>query len=128
MSTSPTAIMVTFSAPSATATEEDFNEWYDRHHVPEILEHVSGIARVTRYQLDQAQMGSQVDDALPYAAIYEFDKPVDEVLREFAAAQPKLTMSDTLDTSERVPVTRIYEFLGAASRTSEISSAASVRR
>ena len=117
MSTSPTAIMVTLSAPSTIATDEEFNEWYDQHHVPEILEYVSGISRVTRYRLNNAQIAAQVD-ALPYAAVYEFEKPVDEVLKEFAAAQPNLTASDTLDTSERVPVTRIYEFLNAESRTS----------
>lgn len=50
--------------------EADFNRIYDTQHVPE-LSKVPGVRRVTRYQLESAD----VDGVAKYAAIYEIDSP-----------------------------------------------------
>lgn len=106
--------MITFATPAEDATDDAFNDWYDTTHVPEILDHVAGVASVTRYRLGPAQSPLADSAAAPYLAIYEFDRPAEEVLGNFAAAQPKLTMSDVLGSGERAPVTLIYESLGTS--------------
>lgn len=110
----PVAVMITFATPAEDATDAAFNDWYDTTHVPEILEHVAGIASVTRYRLGSAQSPLAVSDGAPYLAIYEFDRPSEEVLGNFAAAQGNLTMSDVLGSGQRAPVTLVYDYVSAS--------------
>lgn len=103
-------VMLTFSAPADGAVEDDFNEWYDTVHVPEILAHVDGLARVSRYRLSSEQFPLAAPGAAPYLAVYEFDGEPGELLARMGAAP--LTMSATLGQGELAPVTLLYERLG----------------
>ena len=68
------ALMVVFMEPEA-GTEQDFNEWYNQHHVPERVS-VPGILSARRYELADGE------GALKYLAIYELKN--EEVLHSEA--------------------------------------------
>ena len=59
------AVMVVFMEP-VEGTEPEFNDWYNRHHVPERVS-VPGILNGRRYEL------SDGDEAPKYLAIYELE-------------------------------------------------------
>ena len=59
------AVMVVFMEP-VEGTELEFNDWYNRHHVPERVS-VPGILNGRRYEL------SDGDEAPKYLAIYELE-------------------------------------------------------
>lgn len=59
------AVMVVFMEP-VEGTEQEFNDWYNRHHVPE-RGSVPGILNGRRYEL------SNGDEAPKYLAIYELE-------------------------------------------------------
>jgi hypothetical protein len=68
------ALMVVFMEPEA-GTEQEFNRWYNQHHVPERVS-VPGILSARRYEL------SDGEGALKYLAIYELEN--EEVLHSEA--------------------------------------------
>ena len=68
------AVMVVFMEPEA-GTEREFNEWYNRYHIPERVS-VPGILSARRYEL------SDGEGALKYLAIYELEN--EEVLHSEA--------------------------------------------
>lgn len=103
------AVMLTFSSPSDGTSEDAFNEWYDRVHVPEILEQVSGLVRVTRYRLGANQPAGGSAGAAPYLAVYEIGGAPQDFLESMGRAQ--LTMSTALGTGERAPISLIYHRL-----------------
>lgn len=92
------AILLVSSNPVSEDRTDDFNAWYAEVHVPQVIEHVPGIVRCTRYRLDEA---SPVRPGHRYLAAYEIeaDEPAD-VLGALSAAMEagKLDMSDALDT------------------------------
>ena len=53
--------------------EKAFNDWYDRHHVPEVLANMPGFVAGQRYRAAAAQRANQ--PALPwrYLAVYEVE-------------------------------------------------------
>ena len=55
------ALMVVFMEPEA-GTEQEFNKWYNQHHVPERVS-VPGILNARRYEL------SDGDGALKYLSL-----------------------------------------------------------
>ena len=57
--------MVVFMEPVA-GTEEEFNRWYNEHHLPERVS-VPGIHSGRRYQLSEGEGGAK------YLAIYELE-------------------------------------------------------
>lgn len=90
------AILVVRSNP-APGREDEYNEWYDGEHVPQMLA-VPGFVRARRYVVHGTP------DAPPefrYLAIYEIEGPVDEALAALGAA--KVSPSASLDP--RVSVT-----------------------
>ena len=54
--------------------EADFNEIYDKEHIPEILK-VPGVRSAVRYRLDRGSRATKKEDHAKYIAIYEVDSP-----------------------------------------------------
>jgi hypothetical protein len=76
--------------------ETDFNEWYDRQHIPDVLE-VPGFASAQRFVSTDSQL---VPAAHRYMTLYQIDTDnLDETLAAFGAhaAQGKIVMSDAVD-------------------------------
>lgn len=77
--------------------EQEFNQWYDEVHVPDLLK-VPGIAGVERFRL-HALPGAPTA-AHGYLAVYELDGDPEAVLAAMAAhsAESGIATSDALDT------------------------------
>lgn len=80
-------------ANAVEGREDEFNEWYDSTHIPEVLD-VEGFVACQRFQL------TVPSDEAPgkYLAAYEIDgdDPVAAVKR-LGAAMPDMTQSEDLD-------------------------------
>ena len=52
--------------------EADFNEWYDKHHVPDVI-NVPGFISGQRFKLADSQLGGESSKAFKYLALYEIE-------------------------------------------------------
>jgi hypothetical protein len=101
----PKGIMVVQSAPVDPAREDEYNDWYDNTHVPEIRQ-VPGFTAARRYKA----LGA---GAPAYLAVYEIEAddlagPPAEWRARSVAGQT--TGTDTLRT-DPPPVVTVYELL-----------------
>lgn len=89
-------VLVVFSNPVA-GREDDYNDWYDRQHLADVLE-VPGFLSAQRFKL----AGDAAGFAWSYLAIYEFeaDDPAD-ALAELTkrAGTPDMVLSEAMDFS-----------------------------
>jgi len=85
----PDGRMVVFSG-FAAGREQEFNDWYDRIHVPEVLS-VGPIVACQRFRVADAQAMPQTHR---YVAIYEFVGSAKEAVDALMGAT--MQMSDTL--------------------------------
>ena len=113
----PKGIMVVQSAPVDPAHEDEYNDWYDNTHVPEICA-VPGFVSARRYKVHTPE-GSAAGEAAgaaaapAYLAIYEIDAddlevPLAELRARRAAGRSRGTGALRLDPP---PVVTIYELL-----------------
>jgi hypothetical protein len=102
------AVYVVYTRPSAPEREDEYNEWYDLTHIPEVCA-VPGIVGATRYRL--VDVGTGGGPALPeYLAIYEID--ADDPPATVAAITKGVTdgsikMTDALQL-DPLPLTALY--------------------
>lgn len=78
--------------------DEEFNEWYNRQHIPDVLQ-IPGFVAAQRFRLGPAQMEGQ-NSAWRYCALYELETDdVAGALKELGArvGTPAMVMSETLD-------------------------------
>ncbi len=52
--------------------EDEFNEWYDKHHVPDVI-NVPGFVSGQRFKLADAQFGGEASRQYKYLALYEIE-------------------------------------------------------
>lgn len=90
-------IQIVFSNPDE-GRDEEFNEWYDNVHVPEVLK-VPGVISAQRYDLRPLAREDWVGPGFRYLAIYEIEGDPDEVLAKTSAAvhNGEIVMSETFD-------------------------------
>ncbi len=86
--------MVAETTPHA-GQDSDFNNWYDKTHVPELLK-MPGVKSAERFKLTFTMAGAKPDH--PYFTIYEIE--TDDLQKTLGAfGTTKLTQSDTFDPS-----------------------------
>ena len=73
--------------------DDEFNQWYDEVHVPELCA-MGPFTGARRYRVSDQQLFDQTHQ---YLAIYEYTGPAEEAHRALVEAGGKLTMSDALD-------------------------------
>jgi hypothetical protein len=66
------AVLLVWSEPSSLDREDEYNEWYDSTHAPDVLQHVKGITSVRRFKVAPAQLGA-VEVPGRFLAIYEVE-------------------------------------------------------
>ncbi len=74
-------VQVVFSNPVA-GREDEFNEWYDNVHIPELLT-VPGMLSATRYALHEAEIYHVEGGVVPehkYMCVYEMEGDVDAIM------------------------------------------------
>jgi hypothetical protein len=79
----PKAVVLVFTECTDPAREEEFNEWYDNTHVPDVLE-TSGFVSGIRYEL----VGNPGPGQGKYLAIYDVES--DDLPSAMAALQQRV--------------------------------------
>jgi hypothetical protein len=95
-------VQIVFSNP-LPGRDDEFNEWYDNVHIPELLA-VPGMLSAQRYDLRDAAIYHMEGGSAPehrYALIYEMEGDVDAIMSEIqqGVADGKINMADCLDMS-----------------------------
>ena len=95
-------IQIVFSKP-AEGKDDEFNEWYDNVHIPELLA-APGMLSAQRYNLHDAETYRMEGGKPPehrYCIIYEMEGDVDAIMAKIqeAVAEGKINMADCLDMS-----------------------------
>jgi len=108
----PKGIMVVQSHPCDPAREDEYNEWYSKTHLPELLA-VPGFVTARRYKVHNGGAAESDQPTHSYLAIYEIDAddladPVRELRARSAAGQTHT--SDALRT-DPPPVVTLYELI-----------------
>jgi hypothetical protein len=103
----PKGIMVVQSSPSAPDREDEYNDWYDNTHIPQIRA-IPGFTAARRYRTSPGSPGAPA-----YLAIYDMEAddlatPVAELRARSASGQH--TRSDALSL-DPPPVVTVYELL-----------------
>ena len=85
--------------------DDEFNEWYDTVHIPELLK-VPGVAAAQRFVAVPWTKGELPDRQ--YLTVYEFDTDVDEVKEAIKRARPgdAAKIPPVIDTSASI----VYAF------------------
>ena len=95
-------LALVFSAPASAERETEFNEWYEKVHIPEVLA-VDGFVSAQRYQLDPDQPrppkpGTALAEQ-PYVTVYRLEADsLADVATSLRAAVPEMHMSDAICT------------------------------
>jgi hypothetical protein len=105
----PKGILSVQTAP-ADGRDQDYNDWYDNVHIPEILA-LAGFTSARRFKRADGQ-----EDSTPYLAIYEIE--ADNLMAAFAglgaaAGKGELQMSDAM-SADTHPSMVLYELLSEA--------------
>src|ERR1700740_3628794 len=117
----PRAIFVVYTQPIDAASDGEFNDWYDRVHLPDVCA-VPGIMSGSRYRLSDVQFrdprperiaaGDAAGERGGYCGIYELDADdLQSVVTELQAriARGEVPSTPTLQT-DPVPPATIYEW------------------
>jgi len=96
------AFLLAFSHPVGADRDDEYNNWYDNTHVPQLRAALPSIKDVNRYELVPCQEGGH-----RYLAIFEFvTNDVDKTIAEFGevVASGRLDPTSAMDTSVNPPV------------------------
>ena len=105
----PRAIVLVFTDCTDPAREQEFNEWYNNTHIPDILQ-AAGFVAATRYQV----LGDPGPGQGKFLAVYEVE--ADDLPAAFAGAQKRLAevaaqgrVIDTIKAGAFTPCLQISE-------------------
>lgn len=89
--------LIVFTEPRP-GREAEYNEWYDRVHLKEVLE-VEGFVAAQRFEIALSQIGDAGGDAPSrYLAIYEIEADdLEAALEKLNAGAATMQMSDAFD-------------------------------
>jgi hypothetical protein len=79
--------------------EAEYNEWYNKHHIPDVL-NVPGFVCAQRFRIADTQMDGEASKAYKYLALYEIETDdLAGVLKELRArgGTPEIVPSDAID-------------------------------
>jgi hypothetical protein len=86
--------------------DDEFNRWYDKIHLSEVIQLTEAIA-ASRYQLSDHQAADA--GGFRYLAIYEFEVGAKEAFGSLIAATKKMDMGDSLGDTKIVFFDEITE-------------------
>ena len=96
--------MLVYTRPSSPEREDEYNEWYDTVHLPEVCA-VEPFTGAQRARVSSDQMAGMPDPDFEYLAIYDFEGTGADAIAALMGSSGGFTMSDALDqTAARVVV------------------------
>jgi hypothetical protein len=109
----PNGLMIVESRPSSPEDLEAFHDWYDREHVPELLQ-IEGFASARR-------LSSHGGDT--FVAVYEIEGDVQDAKANLEAALKSGSMSRPVAVQlDPPPTMRYFEALTSASRSTPVAA------
>lgn len=108
-------VLIVFTNPVNTESEQAFNDWYDNHHMPDVLA-IPGFVSARRFRLADVNGAREIveqEAGYRYAAVYELEagdlqEPMDALKK--AASHPAWVTSDALEMAPR-PTSFVFEQL-----------------
>lgn len=79
--------------------EAEYNEWYDTHHIPDVV-NVPGFISGQRFKLADSQFGGEASKAFGYLALYEIETDdIAATIKELKArgGTAEIVPSDAID-------------------------------
>ena len=101
------ALLLAWSSPVDEASAEEFHQWYEGTHVPEVRKAVPDVVDVRRYSL--ADLSADGRPATRFLAVYELQ--TDDLAAAAAAlgaAAGRFTPTQTMDQAGEPPVLQWY--------------------
>jgi hypothetical protein len=102
------AMLLAWSSPVDEASAEEFHQWYEGTHVPEVREAVPGIVDVRRYGLNEFTADGR--PVTRFLAVYEIttdDLPA--AAAALGAAAGRFTPTTAMDRVGEPPVLQWYD-------------------
>jgi hypothetical protein len=105
------SVFLVWSNPLDEASEKEYNAWYNDIHVPEVVEHVSGVTGARRYRVVDLP-GADGAPAHRYLCVWETD--TNDAASVAASLQSaietgKLNMTQAMDVSTNPPAVQWFE-------------------
>ncbi|MBT2275325.1 DUF4286 family protein [Rhodococcus qingshengii] len=101
------SLLLAWSSPTSPESQQEFDEWYDNTHVPQIREAVPAITGATRYRLSDPE-GT---DTSRFLAVYEVDDAdvsrAGSLLMD-AVKAGRIGFTTTMDMTGNPPVMQWY--------------------
>ena len=104
-------ILLVLSKPKSPEVDQDYNDWYDNVHLPEILA-LAGFKSARRFSMSDSQLASQggyasVSTRFPshYVAVYEVEADdVNTAVQSLTDAGPTLNQGKAFDYDSALAV------------------------
>lgn len=101
------AVLLAWASPADADSVEQFHQWYESTHIPQVREAVPSIREVTRYELVDPESGAQGR----FLAVYEMEEA--DIAAAAAAlgdgvSSGRIEMTSAMDLTGAPPVTEWY--------------------
>jgi len=101
------ALMLAWSTPVEDRVQE-FEEWYENVHLPEVRAAIGAVGPVVRYKLADPAGGTGPDRYLAVYEITDGDVAAAAAAVRRASAEGKLAMTDAMDVTGDPPALHFY--------------------
>ena len=102
------AMLLAWSSPVDAASADEFHEWYEGTHVPEVRAAVPAIVDVRRYGLND--LTAEGAPATRFLAVYELKTDdLAGAAKALGAAAGRFTPTKTMDYAGEPPVLQWYD-------------------
>jgi hypothetical protein len=103
------ALLLVRSKPTTPQREGEYNDWYDRVHLKDVLA-IPGVVAASRYRLSERQLAPPGDDAdRGYLAVYEIEaEDPKAVLTALQAGGAQMQLTDAMEM-DPPPETTFFE-------------------
>lgn len=105
----PKALFLALTNVAPGADEDEFNRWYEEHHVTDLLREIAPIVAATRYRLADVEMMPGMPQLQQrYITAYEVEAETEKDLNQLAEAlrttltSGKVDISPTLDMNTSI--------------------------
>jgi hypothetical protein len=105
------SVFMVWTNPIDEASDSEFNDWYSRTHVPQVVEHVPGVTGARRYRVVDLP-GAGGAPAHRYVCVWETDtNDAASVAAGLQAAieAGKLDMTPAMDVTANPPLVQWFE-------------------
>ncbi len=93
----PKALLIVYTNPVSPECEDDYNDWYNNVHLPEILG-AEGFVAASRYRLADVSVEGMTTPEHRYVAVYELDtEDLQGALDRLMKSAGEFHMSESLD-------------------------------